>query len=58
VNGVTQVFIFALTLCNPCISNANCAPGLGCFFCDDQCTGGTPRCSLLDVFVQCVDGSF
>lgn len=58
VGGGTQVWFFAFTLCDPCTDSSTCAAGLGCFFCDRDCEGGTPRCSLLDEFVQCVDGVF
>jgi hypothetical protein len=58
VGNGTLVYFFAFTLCDPCTDSSTCAEGLGCFFCDNQCTGGTPRCSLLNEFVVCADGVF
>ncbi len=60
LDGTAETWIFAFTLCDPCTTSETCADGLGCFECDDQCVEGgvTSRCSLLDDFVQCADGSF
>ena len=46
-------------VCTPCSSAADCADGLGCFTCSEECTGTTSRCSIqADQVLQCADGFF